>query len=57
MIELELAAHYEALAPESVEGYEKIKAALQSAPLYHQWRTYKEKGAADFLSRRGMLLA
>ncbi len=45
MIELELASHYEALAPEAAEGYEKIKAALQSAPLYHQWRTYMEKDA------------
>jgi CRISPR-associated endonuclease/helicase Cas3 len=45
MIELELAAHHEPLALESAESYEKIKAALQSVPLYHQWRTYMEKDA------------
>jgi CRISPR-associated endonuclease/helicase Cas3 len=43
MIELELMAHEEALAPEAAQDYEKIKAALQSDPLYHQWWTYTEK--------------
>ncbi len=45
MIELELASHYEALAPETAEGYTKIQKALGSAPLYHQWCTYMEKDA------------
>ncbi len=45
MIELELASHYEALAPETAERYAKIQKALGSAPLYHQWCTYMAKDA------------
>lgn len=43
MIELELAAHCEALAQPSAEDYEKVAAALKSTPLYHQWCTYRAK--------------
>ncbi len=45
MITLELAAHYEALASPSAEDYQKLADALKSAPLYHQWCTYRAKAA------------
>ena len=45
MIDLELAPHYEALASTTAEDYEKVAAALKSAPLYHQWCTYMAKDA------------
>src|SRR5256885_8390843 len=43
MIEFGLAPHYEALAQKSAEDYEKVATALKSAPLYHQWCTYRAK--------------
>lgn len=46
MITLELAAHHEALASPEAEDYEKLAHALQSAPLYHQWCTYRAKEAS-----------
>ncbi|MEO9028790.1 MAG: type I-D CRISPR-associated helicase Cas3' [Ktedonobacteraceae bacterium] len=46
MIELELAAHYEALASPDAEDYQKLADALKAAPLYHQWCTYKAKDAS-----------
>jgi len=45
MIELELAAHYEALAKPDAEDYRKLAGALKADPLYHQWCTYQAKGA------------
>jgi CRISPR-associated endonuclease/helicase Cas3 len=45
MIELELAPHYESLADPFAEDYALIANALGNPPLYHQWRTYKEKAA------------
>lgn len=46
MIELEIAAHYEALASPDAEDYARIADALHSRPLYHQWRTYRAKDAS-----------
>lgn len=45
MIELELIPHYETLADPHSEDYTRIADALGNPPLFHQWRTYKEKAA------------